>query len=256
MEKSNELLPLVVSNLSKRFYQGQKIIEAVKNVNLAVEKSDFIAIMGPSGSGKSTLLHLIAGLTTPDGGNIRIDGKDISEMSDSQLTKFRRNRIGLVFQAYNLIPTLNAIDNIALPVALNGRSNGVEKQIDSLLKELEIEHVRSQRPDTMSGGEQQRVAVARALITNPSIILADEPTGNLDSVNGQRICKLMRSLCDKQDRTIIMVTHEAQVAIWAKRVAIMKDGQLIDYIKTEDIKDVDSLADLYQNRISSTISLQ
>ncbi len=256
MNKPNNSIPLRVNNITKRFYQGQKIIEAVKKVNLIVEKGDFIAIMGPSGSGKSTLLHLIAGLTNPDEGSIEVNGKDIFTMSDSQLTKFRRKHIGLVFQAYNLIPTLTAKDNISLPIILDSRLSNIEKQLLGLLKDLEIDHLQSQRPDTMSGGEQQRVAIARALITNPSIILADEPTGNLDSINGQRICKILRTLCDSQTRTIVMVTHEAQVAIWAKKIVIMKDGQLIDSINTSEIKDFDSLVDFYQSRLAGTASLQ
>ncbi len=252
MNRPSDSIPLRVNNLTKRFYQGQKIIEAVKNVNLVVERGNFIAIMGPSGSGKSTLLHLIAGLTTPDEGNVEIDGRDIFAMSDNKLTKFRRKHIGLVFQAYNLIPTLTAGDNISLPIILDNYSSRIDEQVDGLLKDLEIEHVRSQRPDTMSGGEQQRVAIARALITNPSIILADEPTGNLDSVNGQKICKILRSLCDDQNRTIVMVTHEAQVAIWAKKIVIMKDGQLIDSINTTEIKNIDYLVEFYQDRLAST----
>lgn len=251
MRQTKNHVPLKLNNLTKRFYQGQKVVEAVKNATLTVEKGDFVAIMGPSGSGKSTLLHLIAGLTTPDEGQVEIDGKDIFKMSDGQLTKFRRRHIGLVFQAYNLIPTLNAIDNIVLPLILSGQAGDAEKVADRLIKELEIEHVRFQRPDTMSGGEQQRVAIARALITDPSIILADEPTGNLDTVSGQKICKLIRSLCDIQNRTIVMVTHEPQVAIWAKKIIVMRDGQFIGSTNTDNLQDIEALADFYQTMLTS-----
>jgi putative ABC transport system ATP-binding protein len=250
MDKSNNSLPLKVNNLTKRFHQGQRTIEAVKNASLTVEKGNFVAIMGPSGSGKSTLLHLIAGLTTPDGGRIEVDGQDLSQMSDNQLTKFRRRHIGLVFQAYNLVPTLTARDNIMLPMVLSGRASDAGGQADALIEELELGHVRDQRPDTMSGGEQQRVVIGRALIANPSIILADEPTGNLDSIGGQKICGLMKSLCDTQDRTLLMVTHEAQVAVWAKRVVVMKDGQLIDSFDADAIEDVHALMDLYHYALS------
>jgi putative ABC transport system ATP-binding protein len=253
MIRSNESLnqPLKVENLTKRFHQGQKTVEAVKNANLTVEKGNLVAIMGPSGSGKSTLLHLIAGLTTPDDGCIEIDGKDLSQMSDNQLTKFRRYHIGLVFQAYNLVPTLTARENIMLPMFLSGRAGDVGKQVDALIEELELSHVRNQRPDTMSGGEQQRVAIGRALITNPSIILADEPTGNLDSISGQKICNFMRALCESQGRTILMVSHEAHIAIWAKRVFVMKDGQLIDSLNTDAIKkDIHALMNFYHDALN------
>lgn len=244
-------LPLRADNLTKKFHQGQKTIEAVKNANLAVNKGDFVAIMGPSGSGKSTLLHLIAGLTTPDTGHVEIDGQNLFKMSDNQLTKFRRNHIGLIFQAYNLIPTLTARDNIMLPMILNGSTSDAEKQSDKLLEMLELSHVRDQRPDTMSGGEQQRVVIGRALISNPSIILADEPTGNLDSVAGQKICAIMKSLCETQDRTLLMVTHEAHVAVWAKQVILMKDGHLIDSIATGATANVNALMTWYHNALDN-----
>ena len=249
---SNGNLPLSARNLTKRFRQGEHVIEALHNVTLDIERGSFVAVMGPSGSGKSTLMHLMAGLTRPDEGEIVVDGQDISKLSDGKLTHFRRDKIGLVFQSFNLMPTLTAEDNITLPLFASGRTANVQKSLDELLERLGIAARRKHRPDALSGGEQQRVAIARALITDPSIVLADEPTGSLDTATGKEICQILSDLCSEQQRTIVVVTHEPAVAIWAKRVIVLKDGQLIDDFETSQFPDALSLATHYQNALDGT----
>jgi putative ABC transport system ATP-binding protein len=240
-----------VENLTKRFRQGNVTIEALSDVDLMVERGEFVAVMGASGSGKSTLLHLLAGLATPDGGRVEVDGTDLFAMSDRALTLFRRRRIGLVFQAYNLIPTLTAEQNIMLPVLMESSGYNHADRLEALLGQLQLADRRRHRPDQLSGGEQQRVAIARALVTDPSIVLADEPTGNLDSLAGQGICQLLRELCDDQGRTIVVVTHEAAVAVWAARVVVLRDGQVIDSFDTSQFGNADALATHYQNVVAS-----
>src|SRR3954451_151051 len=194
--------PLVVENATKHFRQGDRKVDALAGVSLEVQQGQFLAIMGASGSGKSTLLHLMAGLARADGGRVLINGEDIGAMSDKQLTLFRRRQIGLVFQAFNLIPTLSAEENILLPLMLDGK-NGTTTQakLDQVLASLQLDSRRGHRPDAMSGGEQQRVAIGRALITDPAVILADEPTGNLDSVSSRAVCDLLRDLSSIHGRT-------------------------------------------------------
>jgi putative ABC transport system ATP-binding protein len=239
--------PMRVENITKRFRQGESVIEALKDVSLTIENGEFVAVMGASGSGKSTLLHVMAGLTWPDAGRVIIDETDISALSDSALTRFRRRRIGLVFQAFNLIPALTAEENISLPLLTDGKEDLTDARLEQLLQRLGIEQRRHHRPDAMSGGEQQRAAVARALITDPALVLADEPTGSLDSVSGQNLCRLLRELCEEQRRTIIVVTHEPNVAVWAQRVLVMKDGHLLTEFNTSDFSDAHSLAAHYQD---------
>lgn len=248
--------PLEVEHLTKRFRQGSVVIEALRDVSLTVQRGEFVAIMGASGSGKSTLLHAIAGLTPPDEGRVLVDGKDLSAMSDRQRTLFRRRQIGLIFQAFNLIPALTAEDNILLPILSEGRGRRANAQLESLLTRLELAPRRQHRPDALSGGEQQRVAIARALIADPSIILADEPTGSLDSVSGQGLCRLLSDLCEEQRRTIIMVTHEPSVAIWAQRIVVLKDGRTLDEFHTTDFSDAHSLAAHYQDIVLATVAEQ
>ncbi len=231
--------PLVVENATKQFRQGDRSVDALAGVSLDVQQGQFLAIMGASGSGKSTLLHLMAGLAKPDSGRIVINGQDISAMADRQLTLFRRRQIGLVFQAFNLIPTLSAEGNILLPLMLDGK-NGTTTQnkLDEVLKSLGLDSRRRHRPDAMSGGEQQRVAIGRALITDPAVILADEPTGNLDSVNSKAVCDLLRDLSVIHGRTIVMVTHEPSIAAYAQEVAVLKDGRLIERFPTEGVQEL------------------
>lgn len=227
-------------------------MEALRDVTLSVAQGQFVAIMGASGSGKSTLLHVSGGLTSPDAGSVLVEGTDLTKWSDRRLTQFRRRRIGLVFQSFNLVPTLTAEENILLPIYTDGRSE-LAGSLELLLDRLGIAARRKHRPDALSGGEQQRVAFARALITQPALILADEPTGSLDSVSGQLICRLLKELCEQENRTIIVVTHEPSVAVWAERILVMKDGQLIDDFATADFANAESLASHYQHIVSADL---
>jgi putative ABC transport system ATP-binding protein len=251
MQKS-EFPPLRIEGLSKRFRQGDSWVEALKDVSLTIERGQFVAVMGASGSGKSTLLHVMAGLTRPNSGTVAVDGENLAAMSDYVLTRFRRKRIGLVFQAFNLIPTFSAEDNILLPILADGSSQRTGRLLGDLLIRLDLIGRRRHRPDALSGGEQQRVAIARALITQPSIILADEPTGSLDSVTGQGICRLLRELSREQQRTIVMVTHEPAVAVWAERIIVLKDGRVLTEFPTSQFADVHVLAAHYQDIVSGT----
>ncbi|HVT89238.1 MAG TPA: ABC transporter ATP-binding protein [Tepidisphaeraceae bacterium] len=243
--------PLIVKDVRKKFRQGDRWIQALAGISLTVEQGNFLAIMGASGSGKSTLLHLMAGLTNPDDGQVLINDTDLSKMNDRQLTLFRRHQIGLIFQAFNLIPTLSAEENLRLPLLLDGTSDEqIVAKSDSLLAQLGLLERRTHRPDALSGGEQQRIAIGRALITDPAVILADEPTGNLDSANSQSVCELLHKLCTEQHRTILMVTHEPSVAVWASEVAILKDGKLVTRFATEGI-DAEALAIRYQEALKN-----
>jgi putative ABC transport system ATP-binding protein len=238
--------PLQLDRVVKRFRQGSTVVEALAGIDLIVQRGEFIAVMGASGSGKSTLLHTMAGLTDVDSGTVRVDGHVLAGLSDARLTRFRREKIGLVFQAFNLIPTLSAEDNIRLP-AIN--RDALDKCVEALMQRLGIAARRMHKPDALSGGEQQRVAIARALITNPAIVLADEPTGSLDSTTGQSICRLLRELCDEQKRTIIIVTHEQAVASWASKIVVLKDGRKISEFESAANGDADLLASRYYDAL-------
>src|SRR5215217_1859263 len=229
------MAPLVVEDVRKKYRQGQEVVDALAGISLEVNRGQFLAIMGASGSGKSTLLHLMAGLAKPDTGRVVINGEDLSKMNDRELTLFRRRQIGLVFQSFNLIPTLSAEENVALPLMLDGR-NGAQAsaKVNELLESLGLSKRRHHRPDAMSGGEQQRVAIGRALVSDPAVILADEPTGNLDSVNSRSVCELLRDLSAVHNKTIVMVTHEPTVATYAQEVAVLKDGKLVERFATEE----------------------
>jgi putative ABC transport system ATP-binding protein len=243
------MAPLVVENVKKRFRQGDRVVEALAGVSLQVQQGQFLAIMGASGSGKSTLLHLMAGLAAADDGKVIINGQDLGAMSDRQLTLFRRRHIGLVFQAFNLIPTLTAEENVALPLMLDGRNGSeVRGKVSELLEILGISGRSHHRPDAMSGGEQQRVAIGRALVGDAAVILADEPTGNLDSSNSRSVCELLRDLTAIHNKTIVMVTHEPTVAAYAQEVAVLKDGGLVCQFATEGTSG-ETLAMRYQECI-------
>ncbi|MDB5292020.1 MAG: transporter related, partial [Phycisphaerales bacterium] len=238
---------LVVENVSKQFRQGDRAVSALAGVSLQVQRGQFLAIMGASGSGKSTLLHLMAGLALADGGSVVVNGTDLATLNDRDLTLFRRRQIGLVFQSFNLIPTLPAEENIALPLMLEGKNGTAgSTKVEELLTSLGLSSRRTHRPDAMSGGEQQRVAIGRALVADPAVILADEPTGNLDSGNSRSVCELLRDLSIIHGKTIVMVTHEPSVAAYAQEVAVLKDGRLIDRFPTDAIEGSQGLADLYQ----------
>jgi len=224
-ERTVDASPLVVEQLTKRFCQGSVVVEALKDVSLTVPQGEFVAVMGASGSGKSTLLHLMAGLMPPTSGSVYVDGENVAEMSDSRKTRFRRKNIGVVFQQFNLIPTLTAEENILLPAQLERAVRVSDSRLDELLDLLEIKERRTHRPDALSGGEQQRVAIGRALLVDPAIILADEPTGNLDSTNSTTICTLLRKLCTEQKRTLVVVTHDQNVAGYGDRTIHLRDGR-------------------------------
>jgi putative ABC transport system ATP-binding protein len=245
------MAPLVVENVTKHYRQGDRVVAALDGVSLEVARSQFLAIMGASGSGKSTLLYLMAGLAQPNEGRVIVDDTDISKLNDLDLTLFRRRHIGLVFQSFNLIPTLTAEENVALPLMLDGRNgDGGDKKVGELLDTLGLSRRKHHRPDAMSGGEQQRVAIGRALVTDPAVILADEPTGNLDSTNSKAVCELLRELSVVHNKTIVMVTHEPTVAAYASEVAILKDGKLIERFSTEEASgSAGGLAARYQESI-------
>ncbi len=222
---------LEVSNLSKGFGEGANRVLVLDGVDLELSRGAFDAVMGPSGSGKSTLLHLLGGLITSDGGDIRVGGVSISTMNDNEVTCFRRRRIGLIFQDFNLIPTLTAEENIALPLLLDRKVPDPQK-IEALLEKLGLMHRRTHVPLKMSGGERQRVAIARALVTQPDIVLADEPTGNLDSPAGRAFCELLRKMNEEEGCSILMVSHDPVVAATAKRVHLLKDGRFVGAFDT------------------------
>jgi len=220
--------PLVVENVVKQFRQGDRVVRALDGVSLEVAQGQFLAVMGASGSGKSTLLHLMAGLTQADGGRVLIAGADLGEMNDRELTLFRRRKVGLVFQSFNLIPTLTAEENVLLPLMLDGRNGDAgDAKVNELLVRLGLSDRRRHRPDAMSGGEQQRVAIARALLARPTVLFADEPTGNLDSTTSSEILEVLRDAVSDYDQTTIMVTHDAKAAAIADRVLFLADGRIV-----------------------------
>ena len=217
---------LRLENLTKLYGKDESKVVAVDNVSFSVEKGEFVAIVGASGSGKSTLLHLIGGVDRPTSGKVFIDGKDIYKMSDDNLAIFRRRQIGLIYQFYNLIPILNVEENITLPCDLDNKK--VEKQkLNNLLQTLGLESRRKHLPNELSGGQQQRTSIGRAMITNPSIILADEPTGNLDSKASDEIVNLLKKSNKEFKQTIIMITHNLEIAKLANRIIQLEDGKII-----------------------------
>ena len=216
---------LNVENLVKTYGNGENIVHTVDNVSFSVEKGEFVAIVGASGSGKSTLMHMIGGVDIPTGGHIFVDGQEITGMNAEKLAIFRRRQIGVVYQFYNLIPILTAEENITLPIDLDGRKTE-PKRLDELLKTLGIEDKRHSLPNQLSGGQQQRVSIARALITEPALLLADEPTGNLDSKATEDIVGLLKMSNKNFGQTVIMITHNLEIAAQADRILTMSDGRL------------------------------
>ena len=212
-----------VENLTKSYGNGEAKVDALKNVNLSIHKGEFVAIVGPSGSGKSTLLHLLGGVDSPTSGKVYINDVDIYSLKEKDLSIFRRRNVGLIYQFYNLIPVLTAKENILLPSELDNRK--VEKDyLEDLLKTLGLNGRENHLPNELSGGQQQRTSIGRALINRPSIVLADEPTGNLDSKNSKEVLELLKLSVKKYNQTLIMITHDANIALQADRVITIEDG--------------------------------
>lgn len=217
---------LRIENLNKIYGKGDNQVKAVDNVSFSVEKGEFVAIIGASGSGKSTLLHLIGGVDRPTSGKVFIEGRDIYSLNDDNLAIFRRRQIGLIYQFYNLIPVLNVAENITLPTKLDGRDVD-EKRLDELLKTLGLEKRKYNLPNQLSGGQQQRVSIGRAIINEPALMLADEPTGNLDSKASEEIISLLKLSNKKYNQTVIVITHDEKIALEADRIITIDDGKII-----------------------------
>jgi putative ABC transport system ATP-binding protein len=227
--------------LRKQYSLGAHTVDALAGVDFTVEKGEFVAIMGPSGSGKSTLLHLLGGLDKPSDGEVTLADRRLSVLNDNQTTVVRRHNVGFIFQFFNLLPTLTAEENVALPLIIDGQNlRKHQARIDALLELVGLSDRRRHKPDQLSGGEQQRVAIARALVTEPAIVLADEPTGNLDSKTGTAIMDLLRRSCDELGQTVVVVTHDPRASAYADRVVFLRDGQIVWQVTH------DSLAEMSQ----------
>ena len=216
---------LRVENLTKIYGKGENAVHALDGVSFSVEKGDFISIIGPSGSGKSTLLHILGGVDKPTSGKVYMNGQDVYSQNDEQLAIFRRREVGLIYQFYNLIPVLNVTENITLPVLMGGRkvNNG---RLDELLNTLDLKGRENHLPNQLSGGQQQRVSIGRALMNAPAVVLADEPTGNLDSKNSQEIIELLKLSNQKYNQTLIIITHDENIALQANRILAIEDGRI------------------------------
>ena len=217
---------LRVEHLSKHYGTGENLVKAVDDVSFAVEKGEFLAIIGPSGSGKSTLLHILGGVDRPTAGKVFVDGQDVYAQNDEQLAVFRRRQVGLIYQFYNLIPVLTAEENMTLPVLLDGREVNKER-LDELLDTLGLQDRRRSLPNQLSGGQQQRVSIGRALMNAPAVVLADDPTGNLDSKNSQEIVELLKLSNRRYGQTLIVITHDESIALQADRIIAIEDGRIV-----------------------------
>ena len=217
---------LKVENLTKVYGKGENEVRALNGVSFSVEKGDFVAIIGPSGSGKSTLLHTLGGVDRPTGGKVLVNGQDVYSRSDEQIAVFRRREVGLIYQFYNLIPVLNVEENMSLPVLLDGR-NVNRDRLRELIRELDLVGREKHLPNQLSGGQQQRVSIGRALMNSPSIVLADEPTGNLDSKNSHEIVELLKRMNREYNQTLIMITHAESIALQARRIIAIEDGKIV-----------------------------
>jgi len=218
---------LITSGLAKTYGMNETAVKALKPTDLEIKEGEFVAIVGPSGSGKSTLLHLLAGLDKPSAGKVFINEQNIYELSENELSRYRRQNVGFIFQAFNLIPILSAEENIKLPVLMDGKKVD-EGYIDEIMDVLDIKERRKHLPGELSGGQQQRVSIARALANKPSIIFADEPTGNLDSKNSKEVLQLLKSTIEKYNQTLIMITHDGSIAQMADRIITITDGMIIE----------------------------
>lgn len=217
---------LKVENLTKVYGKGENEVRALNGVSFSVEKGDFVAFIGPSGSGKSTLLHTLGGVDRPTGGKVLVNGQDVYSRSDEQIAVFRRREVGLIYQFYNLIPVLNVEENMSLPVLLDGR-NVNRDRLRELIRELDLVGREKHLPNQLSGGQQQRVSIGRALMNSPSIVLADEPTGNLDSKNSHEIVELLKRMNREYNQTLIMITHDESIALQARRIIAIEDGKIV-----------------------------
>jgi len=223
--KEDALIELI--DITKIYHRGDNRVVALDHLGLKISKGEFLAIMGKSGCGKSTLINILGGLDTPDQGQVLIHGEDLTRMDEHRLTLFRRDQIGIIFQFFNLLPILSLEENVALPHLLKGNLNTLQARLDRLLREMDLYHRKNHKPNELSGGEMQRAAICRALINDPGIILADEPTGNLDTSSGRQVLEILRRLKDEQGKTILLVTHSPEGAAMADRVLRMKDGKLL-----------------------------
>ena len=218
-----------LENLRKTYRLGKVDVPALRGVNVRVEEGEFLSIVGPSGCGKSTLLYIIGGLTGPSSGKVILDGMDLGQMSEAQRSHVRKQKIGFIFQRFNLLPTLSAFGNIALAADIAGRKNGATRsEMESVIKLLGLEGRLSHRPAELSGGEQQRVAIARAVVNRPKILLADEPTGNLDTGNSENVLNMLKHLSSNFGQTILMITHNPEVALYSDRIVNMRDGHILE----------------------------
>jgi putative ABC transport system ATP-binding protein len=217
-----------IRELKKTYHVGEIDVHALRGVNLSVERGEFLAVVGPSGSGKSTLFHILGGLTPPTSGTIHIDGRDLLAMSEAERTNLRKTGVGFVFQKYNLLPTLTAADNIEIARDIAGKSGPPDPQFDEILGLLGLKGRLHHKPRALSGGEQQRVAIARAIVNHPAILLADEPTGNLDTENSEAVLGLLRDLNTRLGQTILMITHNPEAAAYAHRTVKMRDGRVVE----------------------------
>ncbi|MFO7680454.1 MAG: ABC transporter ATP-binding protein [Chloroflexota bacterium] len=245
---------LTAESLRKQYLLGEHVVDALAGVDFSVAEGEFVAIMGPSGSGKSTLLHLLGGLDKPTDGEITLAGNKLSLLNDKETTLVRRHNVGFVFQFYNLLPTLSAEENILLPILIDGKdARSYQGRLDTLLGLVGLKSRRSHKPDQLSGGEQQRVSLARAMITEPAIVLADEPTGNLDSKTGNTIMELLRRSCDEMGQTIIVVTHDPRAAAFADRVVFLQDGLVSSQIA---FSEADGLGQRRQMVVDTMVELE
>ena len=241
-----------VTRLKRSFKSGSEDIAVLKDISLTVNQGEFVAVMGASGSGKSTLLNVLGGLLAPDSGTVTVDGLDLGSMSDAALTVYRRDRVGFIFQMFNLVGTLNVEENILLP-SLAGGKKVASSTLDAMIEKVGLSHRRHAMPDTLSGGEQQRVAIARALVSGPALVLADEPTGNLDSENTRLMGDLFRDLHRTQGCAFVLVTHAPDVAMWADRVIVLKDGRIVDDRPTAEFAGPVELSSFYERTLNDAL---